>query len=141
MATHGHLSYFSLEDSGGATLRNLSPYLTSVDFNQSNDTHDVTAFGAEGHTYIVGLTDGTIDLAGFYDTTALVGTTTVLQGLLGYDGNTMTFNYGPAGNGTGAYKRSGEVVLSTYAESDPVADIVTFKATLKISGSVTVGAF
>lgn len=138
---HGHKTYFALEDSAGATLRNLSPFLNSVKLTQKNDTSDVTVFGAEGHAYQVGLTDGTIELAGFYDTTALVGSDTVLQSLVGYDTNTMTFAYGEQGNTAGLPKKTGECVLDTYAESSPVADIVTFTATLKITGSVSISTF
>lgn len=141
MALHGHLSYFALEDSAGTTLRNLSPFITAVTFEQDNDQHDITTFGAEGHMFQVGLTNGKITLAGFWDKTALVGTDTVLQSLVGYDVNTMTFNYGPEGNTTGKMKKSGECVLVNYTESDPVADMVTFTATLQISGSVSIGVF
>lgn len=139
---HGKATYFAVEDSGGATLRNISPYLNSVDFNQSNDTHDNSTFGVTGHTYQVGLTDGTITLKGFWDKTASTGSNTVLQSLLGV-GTTATvgFEYGPEGNATGKLKKSGEAVLESYQESAPVADLVTFTATLKISGAVTQGTF
>lgn len=141
MALHGHLSYFAVEDSAGTTLRNISPYVTTVTFEQDNDTHDTTTFGQEGHTFQVGLTNGKITIAGLWDKTALVGTDTVFQGLVGYDVNTMTFNYGPEGNTTGKMKKSGECILESYIEADPVADLVTFTAVLRISGSVTIGVF
>lgn len=141
MALHGHKSYFSVEDSGGTTLRNISPYITSVNFEQDNDTSDTTTFGQEGHTFLVGLTNGKITVQGLWDKTALTGSDTVFQSMVGYDTNTMTFNYGPEGNTAGQMKKSGECVLETYVEADPVADLVTFTATLRISGSVTIGTF
>lgn len=141
MPLHGHKSYFALEDSAGTTLRNISPYVTSVTFAQNNDTHDTTTFGQEGHTYIVGLTDGKITIVGLWDKAALVGSDTVFQSLIGYETNTMTFNYGPEGNTAGQKLKSGECVLESYTEADPIADLVTFTAVLQISGSVTVTTF
>jgi len=136
---HGKDSVFLLEDSGAATLRNISPYVSSLDFNQSNDTHDTSTFGAEGHTFTTGLTNGTISLAGFWDKTASVGSATVLDGLVGLDTSTLGFEYYPEGNTTGNVKYSGECILQDLSYSSPVADLVSFTATLQISGSVTKG--
>jgi hypothetical protein len=140
MSIHGKDSYFGVEDSTGTTIRNLTPYLNSIDFNQSNDTHDDTTMGAEGHTYRAGLTDGTISLAGIWDKTATTGADTVLQSLVGVE-ITVGFEYGPEGNTAGQVKKSGECVLESYAESAPVADLVTWTASFKISGNVTKGVF
>lgn len=140
MSIHGKDSYFGVEDSTGTTLRNLTPYLTSIDFNQGNDTHDDTTMGAEGHTYRPGLTDGSINIAGIWDKTATTGADTVLQSLVGVE-ITVGFEYGPEGNTAAAVKKSGECVLETYNESAPVADLVTWTASFKISGSVTKGVF
>lgn len=142
MATiHGKDTAFSLEDSGAATLRILDPYLNSVAFARSNDNHDVTCYGAEGHVWTTGLTNGTITLGGFWDKTPLVGTATVLDGLMDLDTVTLGFEYGPEGRTTGLVKYSGECVLASLDYSSPVADLVSFSATLQISGSVTKGTW
>ena len=140
MSIHGKDAYFSIEDGAGTTLRNISPYVTSVEFTQSNDTHDDTTYGQEGHTFRNGLTDGTITVNGLWDDTASTGSYTVFQSLIGIE-TTVGFEWGPEGNGSGAVKRSGECVVESYSESAPVADLVSFTASLKISGSVTVGTF
>src|SRR5437868_2716837 len=134
MALHGKDTYFSLEDSAGSTLRNLSPYVNSVEFSRSNDTHDNTTFGAEGHTFQTGLTNGTISIAGFWDKTALVGSATVLDSLLDLDTPTLTFEYGPEGNTATNVKYTGECILQDFSYSSPVADLVSFTATLQITG-------
>ena len=139
-AAHGKDSYFSVEDSAGTTLRNITPYIKSIDFNRSNDANDTTTKGAEGKTYRPGLTDGEIRLTGLWDDTASTGSYTVLQSLLGVE-ITVGFEYGPEGNTTGMEKMSGECVLTQYDESSPVDDMVAFTATLKISGDVTKGTF
>lgn len=141
MATaHGKDSYFELEDSAGTTLRNITPYIKSIDFNRSNDANDTTTKGAEGKTYRPGLTDGEIRLTGLYDNTATTGSATVLRSLLGVE-ITVGFSYGPQGNTAGMDKYTGECVLTQYDESSPVDDMVAFTATLKISGDVTTGTF
>ena len=139
-AAHGKDSYFSIEDSAATTLRNITPYLKSVDFNRSNDANDTTTKGAEGKTYRPGLTDGEIRLTGLWDDTASTGSYTVLQSLLGVE-VTVGFEWGPEGNTTGMEKLSGECVLTQYDESSPVDDMVAFTATVKISGDVTKGTF
>lgn len=140
MSLEGHLAYFGLDDSAG-TVRNISPYINKIDFEQDNDVHDNTTFGAVGHTFQTGLTTGKITLSGMWDKTALVGTNTVIDGLIGALGVTFSFEYGPEGNSTGKLKKNGECVLASYAESAPVADLVTFTANLTISGAVTKGTF
>jgi len=137
---HGKDSYFSVEDSAATTLRNISPYVKTIDFNRSTDANDVTTKGAEGRTYRPGLTDGEIRLTGLWDDTASTGSQTVLQSLVGIE-MTVGFEYGPEGNTNGMVKYSGECVCTQYDEGSPVDDMVAFTCTLKISGDVTVGTF
>lgn len=141
MAIHGKDAVFSLEDSAASTLRDLSSNLTNIQFSRSNDTHDKTGFGSEGHTFIAGLTNGTITLEGFFDTTASTGTATVLDSLVGLDSVAVGWEYGPEGNTTGKVKYTGECVLQSFDQTTPVADLVTFTASLQISGDVTKGTY
>lgn len=141
MAIHGKDSYFALEDSAGATLRDISPYTNSVQYSRQNDTSDTTTFGAEGHTFITGLTNGKITLAGLWDKTATVGSATIFDALVDLDTPTLTFNYGPEGNTAGQVKYSGECILESVDYSAPVGDIVTYSAVLQITGTVTKGVF
>jgi hypothetical protein len=138
--THGAGTYFSCEDSARSTLRDISIYVTQVDYNRTNDTHDNTTFGATAHGYQTGLTDGTISISGFWNKTASTGASTVLDSLLG-SGDTLGYEYGPEGNTNGEVKYSGECVLQDLSYSSPVADMVTFSATLQLAGPVTKGTF
>lgn len=137
---HGKDSYFSVKDAANTTLRNISPYIFTIDFNQAVDPSDVTTKGAEGHVYRPGLTDGEIRITGIWDQTASTGSYTVLQSLVGVE-TSVGFEYGPQGNTAGQTKKSGECVLTQYDESSPMDDMVAFTATLKISGDVTLGVF
>jgi hypothetical protein len=141
MAVHGKDSVFSVEDSAGSTLRDLSSQLTNVAFSRQNDTHDETAFGDDGHEFIAGLTNGTITLTGWADTTATTGSLTVLDSLLGLGSTKVDWEYGPMGSGSGAVKYTGAAVLASLDVSDPVADLISFTATLQISGTVTKGTY
>lgn len=140
MSTHGKDAYFAVEDSGGATLRDLSPNLNNTDFTVSTDIHDDTGYGQDGHTKKGGLTDGSITISGFWDKTALTGTETVLASLVGLFAP-VDFEFGPEGNASGAVKKSGKCVLETYTQSAPVADLIAFTATFSISGKPTTGTF
>ena len=139
MATHGKDSSFKLEDSAGTTLRDLSANLTNIGWSRKNETHQTTAFGAEGHTYIAGLTDGKITITGWTDYTATTGTMTVVDSLVGLDAITVGFEYGPHGTTTGFAKYTGECVLESVDVSDPVADLVSLVAVLPITGDVVKG--
>lgn len=138
--SHGKDAYFAVEDSGASTLRNITPYVNSIEFGRENELADTTTMGSEGRTFKQGLTNGTINLQGLWDDTASTGSQTVLSSLVGIE-VTTGFEYGPEGNGSGAVKYSGECVLESYTESAPVGDMVSFQATLRISGDVTVGTF
>jgi hypothetical protein len=139
--THGKDTSFTLEDSAATTPRDLSTQLTSVAFSRQNDNHDTTCFGAEGHTFINGLTNGTCTIQGWWDATASTGAATVIDGLVGLDGVTLGAVYGPFGTTTGNIKYSFECILKSVDVSGPVADLVSFTAQLQISGDVTKGVF
>jgi hypothetical protein len=111
-----------------------SPFTNSIDWDSSADTHDTTTFGATGHTYAGGLTDGKVSLKGIYDTTAITGPRAAVQAKLGL---TVAFKYRPEGIGTGKPETSCQVVVNSYKESVPVADMVTWEAELTISGAAT----
>ncbi len=115
--------------------------MTNVTFSQSNDNHDTSTYGDEGHTFINGLTNGTITVDGLFDVTATVGSNTVLQSLVGLDAITAGFEYGPKGTTNGLPKYTGECLLTSLDTSSPVADLITFSCSLQITGSVTVGVY
>lgn len=141
MTIHGKDAAFLLEDSAASTLRDISSQLTNIAFSRSNDNHDSTTFGKEAHTFVNGLTNGTITLDGFWDKTASTGSATVLDSLMGLDTVTVGWEYGPEGGTAALVKYSGECVLASLDIAEPVADLVTFTAQLQISGDVTKGVF
>lgn len=132
MTTQGHLSSLVV------ATKDISPYITSTTVQRAMDTLDNTTYGQTGHTYVGALTDGQITINGLWDKTASVGSYTVFKGMLGV-GTPVAFVWCPEGTATGAVKQSGNAIIQTYTESSPVADLITFTATMKISGTVTDG--
>ena len=126
---HGKSTYFNLDDKDG-TARDLSDTLTSVDFPETIDTGEVTAFGATSKAYLVGLRDATISVSGLFDAT--------IDGyIIGTEPATRTFIFGPAGSTGGNVKYTGECILTSYSISNPVADVVTYSLDLQVTGDVT----
>ena len=130
---HGKSTFFSVDDTGG-TVRDISNTLTSVDFPETIDTAETTAFGATSKSYIVGLRDATISVSGLWDAT-------VDGYFIGTEPATRSFVFGPAGNTSGYVKYSGECILTSYSVSSPVADVDTFSADFQVTANVTRGTF
>jgi len=126
---HGKSTYFNLDDTGG-TARDFSDTLTSVDFPETIDTAETTAFGATSKSYIVGLRDATISVSGIWDAT-------VDGYIIGTEPATRTWIFGPAGSTGGNVKYTGEAILTSYSVSNPVSDVVTYSLDLQVTGNVT----
>lgn len=127
---HGKGTYFSV------ATHSLSAFINNVAQKRSADSHDTTTFGQTGHTYQGGLTDGTYTLTGTYDNGASNTPKTILEADLG---TVVAFEYREE-TATGKPATTGNVVVTAYEETAPVADMITWSATLQITGAVTVGA-
>lgn len=137
---HGSVSQILIHD--GTSLRNISPYVKTIDVNQSRDANDTTTKGATGKTYRGGLTDGEVRITGLWDDTASVGTRTVFSVIkASATGAISAIEWGGEGNTSGDIKETFAGVLTQYDESSPVDDMLAFTATIKISGAITIGTF
>lgn len=131
---HGKDSYLSVN------AVNLTTYLDSIEFPRSVETAETTTMGSESKSYISGLSDATISIAGKWDETASTGPDAVLSGLVGSD-SSVAFEYGPHGNAASAIKYSGNLFLTSYQVSSPLGDVVAFTAEFQVTGDITRGAF
>lgn len=113
----------------------LSDYCDSADLSIDVDTADTSTFGLTWKTAITGMAGASVDLSGNYDPTATVGPAAVLTGLIGDDPFAVTVY--PGGNITGQASRAFSAILTSYKESSPVGDKVTFSASLLVTGPVT----
>ena len=130
---HGKDSSFKLDNSGGA-LTDVSTYINSVDFPQTADVAETTTLGSGNKTYIVGLKDSTISIAGLWDATA-----DAIFGAVVGQSATLSFEYSPEGTGSGKIKYTGECILTSYAKNSPVGDVVSYSADMQVSGAVPRG--
>lgn len=126
---HGSLTVVTLNAS------DLSAYTNSTDFDDSTDTHDVTCYGATRKAYKAGLGDGTITIKGSYDD-GNGGPRAIIKPLK-TAGTAVTFIFRPEGTGSGKAQSSVSVIVSSYKESAPVADITKWEASLQMTGALT----
>ncbi len=125
----GKAAFFSIDDTGGS-VRDISNVLNTIDFPESTDTAETTAFGASSRSYIVSLESATISISGMYDST--------VDGYLkgGTEPASRSFVYKP-GVASGDAIYAGEAILTSYSLSSPVGDVNTFSADFQVTGTVT----
>ena len=137
---HGKDAVFSLDDSGG-TLRAIRIYLSGVSgLPGARALSEVTAFGDAGTKSIPSLANVQFSLTGHYDATATTGVSTVLNGLRTATA-TATFEYGPAGSGSGALKITGECWLTELTYDSTVSDRVPVAASFQVDGIPTLTTY
>lgn len=125
---HGKDSYFKVASS------DLSTYLNSITVSRSADTADTTAFSSGTRSYVAGLKDATITIAGMFDAT-------VYSTIAGWLGTSQTWEYGPAGSANGRVKVSGSGIITAVELGSAVGEVVTASITIQVSGAVTDGTF
>lgn len=111
----------------------LSAFITDTSFEDSTDSHDVTTYGNDSHRKFGGLEDGAITISGIYDN----GTTGPRDTIMPLKGTITTFTYRPEGSGTGLPSVTGSVLVQSYAETVPVADMISWTASLERDGDWT----
>lgn len=111
----------------------LSAFVNTSELGRTADSHDVTTYGQETHVYQGGLKDGTASMAGIYDGTA-AGPRGVILPLVG---TTVTLIRQPEGAGSGLAQDSVTVLVLSYTETNPVADMVAWSCELQLSGPIT----
>ncbi|HEX6969409.1 MAG TPA: hypothetical protein VF174_11460 [Micromonosporaceae bacterium] len=127
---HGKNTVVKVDDN------DLSQYCNTSEFEATKDTHDTTGYGADGHEFSEGLTNGTFTMGGVYDSTAGTGPRAVLKPLTKAGAGTVTVVRQIEGTGAGKPQDSFTAILTSYTESAPVADMVAWQAEFQISGDV-----
>jgi hypothetical protein len=106
----------------------LSDFINNLSFGESADSLDVTTFGNKSHRKVGGLFDGAISADGIYDTTAN-GPRDVVQPLIG---TVVPIIWRPEGAGMGLPETTGDVLVVSYNETAPVAEVVSFSIALEL---------
>jgi hypothetical protein len=131
---HGKSADFQIDDTAG-TIRVISDVLNSIDFPETVETAETTAFGSTAKSYIVGLTDSTLSISGMWDAT--------VDGYLkgGAEPASRSFVYGPAGSTTGLVKYSGECIMTGFNKGNAVGDVIPLSVDFQVTGTVTRGTY
>lgn len=112
----------------------LSTFTNSVEFARESDSHDTTTFGKDAHTFQGGLLNGTVTLAGIYDDGA-EGPQATIDPLIG---TVVELVYQPKGTSAGNVEKTVNVLVMSYNETAPVADMISWECECQMSDDVTV---
>lgn len=124
---HGKDTYISLAGN------NLSPYTDSSELNRTADSHDTTTYGQTAHRKSGGLLDGKATMSGTYDNTAAIGPRAVIRPLLGTN---VELIRRVEGAGSGRPQDRVQVLVTSYVETNPVADMVKWSCEMELDGAV-----
>ena len=116
----------------------ISAYTDSIGgLDNATDMLESTSFGATSKSFIGGLRNGSkITISGKWDSSLH----TVINALLG-SATASAWVYGPAGSTTGNVKFSGNCFVESYEVGAQVAGLVTWSASLQVTGNVTIGTY
>lgn len=116
----------------------LSAYTNSTDFEDTTQIHDVTCYGASRKAKKSGLGDGKIKCKGVYASDA-GGPRGVIKPLKAA-GTAVTFVLRPEGTGSGKAQSSVSVIVASYKESLPVAEMISWEAEFEMTGTLNEAA-
>ena len=114
----------------------MTDYFNSADVALTNDTAEVTAYGATSKSYLLGLADGTLSMSGMW-TADTDGSDEELQAILG-SASAANITVAEAGGTIGNRATIARCDEVNYAISNPVADVSTITADFQ--GTSTSGA-
>lgn len=110
----------------------LSTFTNTSQFTRGADSHDTTTYGKDDHTFSGGLRTGGFTMGGTYDDGA-TGPAEVLEPLIGTVVEVIRM---PEGTGSGLPTQTFSALLTSYVESSPVADMVSWTADFTVSDAV-----
>jgi predicted secreted protein len=117
----------------------VTAYLTNVSLALTKDALETTTMGDSSRDYIEGLRNASISLSGRWDG---AGSTAIDQVI--YDawnsGSLVTFSLNPTGTAifsASAPGYTGSMIVTNYEAPTAFDGVVTFSATLQVSGAVT----
>lgn len=113
----------------------LSPFGNTTDWEESADEHDITTYGKNSHVFAGGLKGGKCSIGGVYDNGA-DGPRAIVKPLVG---TVVVLVHRPEGTGSGKPQDTVDVHVKSYSESNPVADMIMWKAELTLSDDVVSG--
>ena len=126
-SVHGKNTYISIN------AVDISAYCNTSEFTRGADVHDITGYGKNDHVFVGGLGNATFNCGGWYDNTTS-GPRDNLEPLIGTN---VTLIRRVEGTGSGRPQDSVDIVVTSYVETSPVADVVTWSLEAQCSDAVT----
>jgi hypothetical protein len=112
----------------------LSTYTNTMTFTRGADVHDTTTYGKNDHCFSPGLGNATGSIGGTYDNGSS-GPRDTIEPLVG--GAAVTLVRKPEGTGSGLPQDSVSVLVTSYVETSPVADMVSWSCEFQCTDAVT----
>jgi hypothetical protein len=126
---HGKNTFISL---GGT---DLSTFVNTSEISRTTDVHDTTTYGKDAHVYAPGLNDGKATMAGVYDSTASTGPrATILADIAA--GVPVELIRRPEGTGASLPEDTVDVIVTSYVETSPVADMVAWSCEMQCTDDI-----
>ena len=116
----------------------FSTYFKDLTNSNSVETAETTAFGDSSKTYIVGLKDGGVTLAGYFESTDSVGTDQYFASVLGSTTNQKVI-VAPEGHTNGARAIVLKADSTSYEVSGSIGDVVGANAEFQATSGVDHG--
>jgi predicted secreted protein len=114
----------------------LSTFCDDLSLAIDVDTADTTTFGSTWKSAIAGLPGAKMTLKGDYDPTASTGPASAIFACI-TGGAPVAVVHKPGGTLTGQRTNSFNAIVTNYTEDSPVGGVVTFSASLLVTGAVT----
>lgn len=123
---HGRDTFISI------AATDLSAFTNTSEFTRTADSHDVTTYGKDDHVFSGGLGNGTFTCGGVYDNGAS-GPRDTLEPLIG---TVVALIRRPEGTGSGLPQDTVNILITSYVETSPVADMVAWSLEGQCSDAV-----
>jgi hypothetical protein len=114
----------------------ISAFCTSLDLSIDQDTGETTTFGSSWKSFIAGTMGGKLSIQGDYDGTVTTGPASAIL-LAQATAVPIAVVHKPGGTLSGQRTNSFNALITSYAETSPVGGVITFKADLLPTGTIT----
>jgi len=133
-------SVFQITDTG-ATLRDISAYITGIDgLPGRRELAEATILASTGRQWYPIVQSATITLELLWSDDASVGSDTVLGPLRTHDA-AVAFDYGPEGKSGGDIKYSGNLWVDEFTNVSRVGDLIKSRCVLQVDNGITRGTY
>lgn len=132
--THGKGGVFKL-DNASAALTAYTAYIDTITFTPKGDVAETSVLGLTSKTYVSGLKDCTITIAGPYDPVITAALNSALA-----TATLKNFEFDPQGSAAGTDKWTGLCICTDISVSTSLSGAVKYSATLQVSGNVTLAS-